>query len=163
MRRWIIGLVAGLAMTAAGCGRGDKPLIADAGGSVTYNGDPLEGATVVFVPESGLPATGITDADGWFTWNTSGESGAAVGPGKVAITAVEQLIVVEGREPTAQELANMSRWLIPEKYGHPMTSQLSAEVKADERNEFTFKLTGPPITKSKSGKPKQAKAKTPDA
>ena len=161
--RWIIGLVAALAMTAAGCGRGDKPLMADAAGSVTYNGDPLEGATVVFVPDSGLPATGITDAEGRFTWNTRGDSGAVVGPGKVAITAVEQLIVVEGREPTAQELANMSRSLIPEKYGHPMTSQLSADVKADERNEFTFKLTGPPITKSKSGKLKQAKAKPPEA
>jgi hypothetical protein len=137
--------------------------MADASGTVTYNGDPLEGATVIFAPETGLPATGITDANGRFTWNTRGEPGAVVGPGKVAITAVEQLIVVEGREPTAQELANMSRSLIPEKYGHPMTSELSAEVKADETNEFTFELTGPPIPKSTSGKPKQAPAKPQDA
>ena len=165
MRRmtWMIGLVAALAITAAGCGRGDKLLMADAAGTVTYNGDPLEGATVVFAPDSGLPATGVTDADGRFTLNTRGEPGAVVGPGKVAVTAIEQLIVVEGREPTAQELANMSRSLIPEKYGHPTTSELSADVKADETNEFTFKLTGPPITKSKGGKPKQAQAKPTDA
>jgi hypothetical protein len=86
-----------------------------------------------------------------------------IGPGKVAITAVEQLIVVEGREPSAEELAKMSRSLIPDKYGHPMTSQLSADVKAGEKNEFTFKLTGPPITKSKGGTLKQAKTKSPDA
>jgi hypothetical protein len=160
---WIIGLVAVSAITAVGCGRGDKLLLADAGGTVTYNGDPLEGATVVFVPDSGLPATGITDAEGRFTWNTRGDSGAVVGLGKVTITAVEQLIVVEGREPTAEELANMSRSLLPEKYGHPTTSELSAEVKADEKNEFTYKLSGPPIPKSTGGKPKQAKAKPQDA
>ena len=165
MRRmtWIIGLVAALAITATGCGRGDKLLMADAGGTVTYNGDPVEGATVVFAPDSGLPATGVTDAEGRFTWNTRGEPGAVVGPGKVAITAVEQLIVVEGREPTAQELANMSRSLIPEKYSHPMTSELSADVKEDENNEFKFELTGPPIPKSKGGKPKQANAKAQEA
>jgi hypothetical protein len=160
---WIIGLVAVSAITAVGCGRGDKLLLADAGGTVTYNGDPLEGATVVFVPDSGLPATGITDAEGRFTWNTRGDSGAVVGLGKVTITAVEQLIVVEGREPTAEELANMSRSLLPEKYGHPTTSELSAEVKADEKNEFTYKLSGPTIPKSTGGKPKQAKAKPQDA
>ena len=160
---WTIGVVAALAITAAGCGGGDKLLMADAAGTVKYNGTPLEGATVVFVPDSGLPATGVTDADGRFTWNTRGEPGAVVGPGKVAITAVEQLIVVEGREPTAQELANMSRSLIPEKYGHPTTSQLSAEVKVGENNEFKFELTGPPISKSKGGKPKQANAKPQEA
>ena len=165
MRRktWIVGLVAVSVITAVGCGGGDKLRMADAAGTVTYNGDPLEGATVVFVPESGLPATGITDAEGRFTWNTRGDSGAVVGPGKVAITAVEQLIVVEGREPTADELANMSRSLLPEKYGHPTTSELSAEVKADEDNQFTFKLTGPPISKSKTSKPKQADAKPQEA
>jgi hypothetical protein len=160
---WTIGMVAALAITAAGCSGGDELLLADAAGTVTYNGDPLEGATVIFVPDSGLPATGVTDADGRFTWNTRGEPGAVIGAGKVAITAVEQLIVVEGREPTAQELENMSRSLIPDKYGHPMTSELTAAVKEDEKNEFTFALTGPPISKSKSGKPKQADVKPTEA
>ncbi len=123
--------------------------MADAGGIVTYNGDPIEGATVVFQPAEGPLALGKTDAEGRFTLLTGGDSGAVVGPGKVAITAVEQLIVIpENREPTAEELANMSRSLIPEEYGHVMTSELTAEVQAGEENEFTFDLTGPPIERS---------------
>ncbi len=138
----------------AGCGDGGPPM-APVAGTVTYNDSPLEGASVIFMPDSGQPATGTTDAGGRFTLNTSGESGAVLGPGKVAITAVEQLIVVEGREPTAHELANMSRSLIPEKYGHPVTSGLTAEVRDDEENEFTFDLSGPPIKRSETA-PKQA-------
>jgi hypothetical protein len=157
-----MGVVAALAITAVGCSKNGLQL-AEAGGTVTYNGEPVEGATVVFVPGSGPPATGVTDATGKFKWNTSGDDGAVVGPGKVTITAYEQLIVVEGREPTAQELANMSRSLIPEKYSHPTTSELTAEVKEGENNEFKFELNGPPIPKSKGAKPKQATAKPQEA
>jgi hypothetical protein len=142
-------------LTLAGCGSSDMAPMAEAGGTVTYNGAPLEGATVMFMPDTGMPSTGVTDAEGRFTFNTRGEEGAVVGPGKVAITAVEQLIVVKGREPTAQELANMSRSLIPEKYSHPTTSELTAEVKSDDDNHFKFELTGPPIKRT-GGTPKQA-------
>ncbi len=142
-------------LVLAGCGRGDKPPMADASGTVTYNGAALEGATVMFIPDTGMPSTGVTDAAGRFTFNTRGDDGAVVGPGKVAITAVEQLIVVEGREPTAQELANMHNPLIPDTYGHPATSGLTAEVKADEENNFTFDLTGPPM-KRVGGSPKKS-------
>lgn len=157
MRRTIrlLGLSAVL-VTAVGCGD-DGPPMAEAGGIVTYNGAPLEGATVVFQPASGPLAVGTTDAEGNFELITGGEPQAAVGPGKVAITAVEQLIVVEGREPTAHELANMSRTLIPEKYGHVTTSGLTAEVKADEENELKFDLQGPPIERS-GQEPRKAEA-----
>lgn len=148
-------IVAVALVSVIGCGSSDKPPMADAGGTVLYNAAPLEGATVIFAPEAGMPSTGVTDADGRFTLNTRGEEGAVVGPGKVAITAVEQLIVVEGREPTADELENMSRSLIPEKYGHPTTSGLTAEVKADEENDFKVELTGPPIKRT-GGTPKKA-------
>lgn len=142
MRRvvWVFGVFV-LAVAIAGCG-GDRPTLANAGGKVTYNGSPLEGATVTFIPDSGPAAVGRTEADGTFTLKTRGQPGAAVGPGKVAITAVEQLIEYEGdEEPSDEELEKMSKWLIPEKYGHILTSELTATVEEGEDNHFPFDLT----------------------
>lgn len=162
MRRLTEGFaVAAVLMTAAGCGSDGLPM-AEAGGVVNYNGAPLEGATVVFQPSSGPLAVGTTDAEGRFELMTNGQPEAAVGAGKVSITAVEQLIVVEGREPTAQELANMSRPLIPEKYSNVATSGLNAEVKAGEENDLKFDLTGPPIKRS-GATPKKAEEKKTEA
>lgn len=145
----------------AGCGR-DGPPMAEAGGIVTYNGAPLQGATVVFQPDSGPVSVGTTDAEGRFELMTNGEPEAVVGPGKVAITAVEQLLIVEGREPTAHELANMSRPLIPEKYGNVTTSGLTAEVKGSGDNEWKFDLTGPAMKRS-GAPPKKADQKPQEA
>lgn len=153
------GLFAVLA--AAGCGS-DGPPMAEAGGVVNYNGSPLEGATVVFQPASGPLAVGTTDGEGRFTLMTNGQPEAVVGSGKVAVTAVEQLIVVEGREPTAHELANMSRSLIPEKYSNVATSGLTAEVKSGEENDFKLDLTGPPMKRSGAA-PKKAEEKPQEA
>ena len=109
--------------------------------TVTYNGDPLEGATVAFLPDAGQPAIGRTGADGRFTFKTRGQPGAAIGAGKVTVTAVEQLMEFEGDgEPSPEELKNMSRSLVPEKYGHVRTSGLTAIVTADGENDFTFEL-----------------------
>lgn len=55
-------------------------------GAVTYNGQPIEGVSVAFVPASGRPAAGITDASGHFTLSTFGTGdGAVLGSHKVAL------------------------------------------------------------------------------
>ena len=144
MRRtvWIIGACAALALTAAGCGGDDGPQLAEAGGTVTYNGKPVQGANVVFVPESGPAAYGSTGPDGTFTWMTQGQRGAMVGPGKVAITAFEELDEPKSEEElTAADLEKMSRSRIPQRYGRPETSRLTATVTADGENNFEFELT----------------------
>ena len=142
----IVGLL--VLVTAAGCGDGG-PDMADAGGIVTYNGAPLKGATVVFLPDSGPPATGTTDAEGRFTFNTHGAAGAVVGNGKVAVTAVEQLIAfTDESKMSSEDIANASRWLIPEKYGHVMTSGLTAQVEPGGSTDMTFELIGPVIKPS---------------
>lgn len=145
MRRMtsVFGLFAVLATTATGCGRSDAPELAEAGGTVTYNGKPLEGANVVFIPDAGGPAAyGTTGPDGTFTWMTRGEPGAMVGPGKVAITAFEELAEPKEEEDlTAEDLKKMSQSRIPEKYGRVETSGLTATVTGDGENKFTFELT----------------------
>jgi hypothetical protein len=116
---------------------------------VTYQDKPVDAATVLFVPATGQPATGKTDAEGRFEFNTQGVKGATVGSGEISITAIRQ------RELTAQEeelvyvggpkadafLASIRSSAIPEKYGHPRTSGLTAVVSEDpQKNNFTFDL-----------------------
>ena len=141
---WTTGLFAGLAMLAAGCGGDDGPQLAEAGGIVTYNGEPLKGANVVFMPDAGGPAAyGTTGADGHFTWMTRGQTGAMVGTGKVAITAFEELAEPkEEHELTAEDLKKLNTSRIPENYGRVENSGLTATVTADGENSFTFGLTG---------------------
>ena len=143
MRRISWVFVAVLGTLAAGCGRSDAPELAPAGGTVTYKGQPLGGANVVFIPDAGGPAAhGTTGPDGQFTWMTRGESGAMVGSGKVAITAFQELDEPkEEHELTAADLEKMSQSRIPQKYGRAETSGLTAVINADEENTFKFDLT----------------------
>ncbi|RMG00676.1 MAG: carboxypeptidase regulatory-like domain-containing protein [Planctomycetota bacterium] len=71
----------------AGCGK-KGPQLTPVEGVVTLDGQPLEGAMVLFEPqEGGRPATGLTDAQGHFTLKTlEPGDGAQVGVNAVAVT-----------------------------------------------------------------------------
>jgi hypothetical protein len=127
----------------AGCGKSDKPEMAEAGGLVTYNDEPLDSASVVFIPTSGPAAYGTTDAQGKFTWMTRGESGAMVGEGQVVITANVMLDEPKEEEDlTEADLRIMGQSRIPLKYAKAETSGLSATIGPNkEENQFTFSLT----------------------
>lgn len=123
---------------AAGCGS-DAPTLAPAGGTVLFNGEPLTEANVVFIPEEGGPSSvGQTGDDGRFTLSTGGQPGVVVGKHQVAVQAVEEAKLSE-----AGEVEGAVRSRIPEKYSNPLASELSAEVKQDGENNFSFELTGP--------------------
>ena len=86
-------VVAGLLFGATtGCGSSGPPLV-DAGGTVTYQGKPVPGAVVTFVPQVGVDfgeapsATGTTDEDGRFTLSSRQRHGAVVADMKVSISA----------------------------------------------------------------------------
>lgn len=68
-----------------GCGSGDDtPPLGEVTGTITLDGQPLEGVIVVFKPEVGRAATGTTDAQGKYTLEFSyGLSGCKVGPSSV--------------------------------------------------------------------------------
>lgn len=154
----ITGLFTLVAAITAGCGESGPPM-AETTGTVTYNGAPLEDASIVFVPDAGPPSTGRTDTEGRFTLNTRGKPGAVVGTGKVAIKAVEQLIEFKSEaDMSSEDIANMSQSLIPEKYGHVMTSGLTQEVRADETNDWNFDLSGPVIKRKGTTKTVEEKA-----
>lgn len=81
-RRQIACFVVLFGMTLIGCGSGDDtPPLGDVTGTITLDGQPLEGVIVVFKPDVGRAATGTTGADGKYTLEFSyGLSGCKVGP-----------------------------------------------------------------------------------
>lgn len=123
----------------AGCDRSGLNL-APVEGVVTYNGAPLADAGVLFLPNDprmGPPASGTTDADGKFILLTVNRPGAAVGEHRIAISKEETIAIPQRRGfPLYQ-----TKHFIPEKYGDPDTSELTATV-ADDDNHFEFKLVG---------------------
>jgi hypothetical protein len=83
---------------------------------------------------------GTTDAEGKFTLMTANHSGAIIGEHKVGISK---------SETTATQVAGerlpryVTKSFIPEKYGSPATSALTATVsKSKSDNHFKFELTG---------------------
>lgn len=68
-----------------GCAK-PSVLLAPADGVVTFNGSPVAGATVMFVPDKGPVAVGFTNMEGKFSLSTAGARGVAVGNAKVTVT-----------------------------------------------------------------------------
>lgn len=140
-RLLIIGLsLAGL----CGCGSG-RPKTVAVKGTVTYNGDPVEGASVVFFKDEGAPpATGQTDASGGFVLTTFDHHDGAV-PGDYVVTVAKMESAPDrtddGRIPVAAPAVAKPKSLIPIKYSEPKASGLSETVSASGPNEFQFDLT----------------------
>jgi len=134
-----------------GCGdTTPKESTAPVSGVVTYNGTPVEGATVVFGADSGQPksATAITDASGRFELSTYQKAdGAIPGSYSVAISKIETIpgmtedeeheAISAGKEVRIAE----TKQVLPAKYGDSKKSGLKADVSADGANEFEFALT----------------------
>ncbi len=128
-------------VTAIGCGgAGDAPKTVAVTGVVTYQGKPMPNLSVGFIPETGMLASGITDAEGRFDMTTSAPGdGAIPGLHKVAINFVpEQVPEMPGFPGTE----NAPESPIPTKYADVSTSGLTATVDQDSsKNDFTFDLT----------------------
>jgi len=119
---------------------------------VTYNGEPVEGATVTFMAtsEGGRGAMGTTDASGKYSLFTFVAGDGAIpgsyavkisktSGGTVAKTAEEATALMETAAAGPPKMSDIED-LIPAKYKAPQTSGLTAEVKVGD-NKFDFELT----------------------
>jgi len=151
MHRWNLAVCLVAAAGLLGCsgGSGDRPKTVKAGGTVTLDGAPVEGATVSFVPQAaGRSAVARTDSKGQFTLNTTNTiPGVMPGDYKVgiskektegAMTPEESQSYFEktGKAPPPPKVTNE----LPEKYKNAATSGLTAKVEASGANEFKFEL-----------------------
>ncbi|MCE9565705.1 MAG: hypothetical protein K8U57_27085 [Planctomycetes bacterium] len=111
----------------AGC---SGPGIAPVEGTVTYKGEPLKDGTILFHPEKGRPAAGkIRDGKIVEVTTETLNDGVPVGSVRVAIQAITN--------PDKMDAPHKS--LIPEKYGDPDKSELTADIKPG-KNDLKFEL-----------------------
>ena len=145
------------AILAGGCYSGvRRPPTYQVAGTVTMKGQPLAGATVVFVPAEGAthePATGITDAAGAFKLSTFiADDGAQEGDYRIKVskfdvkkpTKEEQQKYVSMEEEQKIQFGDElptppAKNLLPKKYASEATSGFTYTVKKGE-NTVELKL-----------------------
>jgi hypothetical protein len=133
-RLWFVGISLAF-LSVAGCGGS----AASVEGTVTLDGQPVEGGpdlygTVSFFPTGGgAPAVGIIQSSGSYVVETGSREGLA--PGKYAVA-----VSIKKIHPAAtpEGLTRPER-ISPIKYSKPMESGLTAEV-APGGNTFDFDL-----------------------
>lgn len=146
-RRSLPGLAAAFLLTCvSGCGE-SGPETAPVAGKVTFDGKPMAGAAVMFLPVAGgRPATGVTDAAGAYRLQTFKDfDGAVLGEHRVAVVlpGIESSagtpgaggVSVSGSSDPATNPASTGY----EKYARPEESGLKATVARD-KGAFDFDL-----------------------
>lgn len=166
---WALTACGLFAVISAGCGP-SGPKLFPATGTVTFEDKPVEGASVLFVPQAGAPSLATTDAAGKYTIATRGQPGAPAGTYKVSISkqsgaakppAAQTTSTGGGAEPSEEEKKKMMQAtasaqqdmvkqmqsaekptnVLPLRYSNPDSSNLSAIVTEDAgKNVFDFAL-----------------------
>ena len=156
--RTCLGLSMFCAIISGGCGRTALPVV-KVTGKVTFNGAPLEEASIAFSPTTseGREASGVTDVNGNFLLITQGATTNGCLPGSYRVTVCKSIpvdrrgnpiVFVVTDDPDAPlpvglasgEIPKMKP-LIPEKYNNADTSELTVEVTKRGQNSFVFELT----------------------
>jgi hypothetical protein len=147
-----------LALGLAGCGGGNAgPTLYPVVGTVTYQGKPLAGARLTFIPEKeGAIAIAVSDSSGKFVMKSGSDPGVASGSCKVTVSMLDssnaggglapdmkpedmQKLAMEGKLQSALQ-AQEKGGLLPAKYGKSDSTPLTLEVKKGDNN-FVIELT----------------------
>jgi hypothetical protein len=133
-----------LCLCQVGCGPGgDQPELGTVTGTVTLDGQPLGGVAVVFQPDSGRPARGMTDANGKYELTYIRQTkGTKIGPNRVEIAPSEEGEVDEAESgdeenPDAAAKPKSGKRVVPTRYN--VKSELKVDVKSGA-NTFDFPL-----------------------
>lgn len=141
----------------AGCSGGGIAGLYPVSGTVTYQGQPVEGALISFIGKGETrPATAVSKKDGTYELYTLDSRGALPGSYNVVVTKTEAPPESAnkdlGMSPAGVDLsmeqaaANVGKplpkpkELLPAKYGSPATTTLNFEVKNTGKNVFDLKL-----------------------
>lgn len=121
----------------SGCSSSDRSPLGKVTGTVTYNGVPVEEATIVFHNPDGRPGTGqIVEGqiENVTTYDKLND-GAAVGTLKVTIHPVIDQESLKPMKP-----GEVMKLPLPARYSDPQQSGLTAEIEPGT-NDLTFELT----------------------
>lgn len=138
----ILVLLAILILAGSGCGGTKGNNLPKVTGSVTVDGQPADGAVLLFYPEGGraATATGTADASGKFTVITNMEPGIAVGRYKVTASWPDP-----AQRATAEDLqrgiSKDAPDLLGGRYVAPDRTPLSAEITGTTKDLPAFELS----------------------
>lgn len=139
----IVAAAAALAATGCSTASGFVPV----SGKVTYKGQPVAGATIVFMGgENTRPATAVSQQDGSFSLMTLDAKGVAPGEYTVVVTKTDSP-AASAEPPSMEEAAKSAnrpppppKDLLPAKYGDPTKTPFKFTVKAGQKNHFDLQL-----------------------
>ena len=120
-------------VVATGCAK--KKTLVPVEGTLTLNGEPVEGATVCFVPVDGnvgAAAAGATDSSGHFTVTTGSDPGCVPADYKVTVYKIE----TSGDSILTAKATNK----FPDKFADPEQSGLTATI-TKKTEPLKFDLT----------------------
>lgn len=150
-----------------GCSTEDEwtkslPATVDATGYVTLDGEPVEGASIVFAPADGKThaAKALSDSSGYFSLDAFPSKTGAV-PGDYKILVTKTMETKGGTPPPdspaaklsesamkegmahAQEDSEEVHWVnvLPKKYNNPNTSGLKATIPEGGTSDLNLELT----------------------
>jgi hypothetical protein len=139
--------VLGLALIASGCSKGN---LVSVQGIVTLEGQPVQGASVTFVPEEngGYSAGGWTDKNGVFNLTTYSEGDGAL-PGNYRV-----IITKTASDPSRGDKRQIEKMrikgkalrpinLLPASYGDPSKTPLRWRVPDDGKKTLELTSSGP--------------------
>ena len=147
-----------LALALASCGRGDAPALYPVYGKVIFNGQPAEGATVMFqredTPATGAAVfvpTGMVDKEGNFSLETE-DVGYGAPAGKYKVLIQWRVKGEELGEPQAKPKKGSRRNVVTDKpdgvpdrlkgrYMKAETAQIKVEVKPEENTFQPFDVS----------------------
>lgn len=145
---WLaLTLLTALTIHSVGCRRGNPLGTVPVEGKVTHNGQPVEGATISYIPEGdGRPATAVSGAGGAYSLVTLDYTGAI--PGKYAVVVRKSDVTAQSTQPVSMEEALKlnnrppppPKELLPAKYSDATKSPLKVEVKAGQSNKIDLTL-----------------------
>ena len=153
--RCAFALMAPASCVFIGPGCSDGPKLVPASGIVTLDGEPLEGATVSFVPVDGNPistsGSDVSGPNGNFQMSYDGRAGLAPGKYKVMVSKTEE-VSAKGKDISPifakasfeKQLMGLTKETIP-----PQKLEREVEVPAGGAKDFALDF------KSKSKKDKK--------
>jgi hypothetical protein len=121
-----------------GCAKDDTPKTVPAEGVVTLDGNPVEGATVIFIATQGSNnATAVTGKQGVFKANAfEHKSGAVPGDYKVTINKTD---FKPASEKAGESNVTVSYGL-PERYASVSKTDLTLQLGENGNKEIKFEL-----------------------
>ncbi len=153
-----------LSLFCCGCGGDGRPSLVKVEGTITLDGEPLEGANIAFIPDAsnGIQrgSRSTSGSGGKFVVGTyAGDDG--IPTGKYKVTVIKEELVGElpegynSEDPAANTKPVKMKLFTPENYSKPEETDLTVEVTADGMSPAAIALTGGggPTTRSVGGRP----------